>query len=684
MKLIRSKNILIGLSIVFFALGYYLQFKVNSLDYTGIAADFEYQLQEKESILDELLEEIDEEEGTISFDLIQEKKSWFESVQALKGFSVMVFEEDSLVLWTDNNVSFPDSFSASHEKPGLRRLKNGWYDVRIITKGQRSVIGFILIKREYPFENRFLSNEFTQDFDLPRGGILTELEKPKSVPIFSIDGATFGYLSFDEIGTSREYLQYTFIWLLAIALLLLGLLMAIIYLEHLISLLNDHFGSGMVSIVFIISVVALRVLMIWNKFPGMLYELPIFSPSYYGTSSFFPSLGDFFLNGVTICALAYYVQKKSAVDITESATTVNVWEYVKLTAVLLLAVPLLILIEGLVKNSSISYNINNFYELNYMSFIGLISIGLFLFSYHFIAEAGLKRLGTLNSKRIVLIGILAIVSFTFICVLLAFTDLALIIWTPVFIGILMFKNYREQKQPNEFDSKSGRLYPMIALIVIGAIFTSHSISHSHTIKELEERKILAQKLAVETDPVAEYMYGELESALRDDPTLIKGVSNLPEQKESLLEHISDRHLRGFWEKYDVQITVCEANDSLILQDENRIVPCLVFFEEIIKSQGDQTMANNFHYLDNNNGRVSYLGILDVEGTSFILEFDSKIIPEELGFPELLLDLEVSEHLRDALKYYSYAKFKDGKLSSQSGEYPFSGKLPDQKYENEYA
>ncbi|MBL4657452.1 MAG: GHKL domain-containing protein, partial [Flavobacteriales bacterium] len=448
--------------------------------------------------------------------------------------------------------------------------------------------------------------------------------------------------------------------------------------------LGDHFGSVVVNVVFIISVLGLRALMIWNKYPEMLYELPVFSPSYYGTSSLFPSLGDFFLNALIVCTLAHYVQKKNAKVLSEESLWRTGLEIVKLTVLLLISIPLLILIEGLVENSSISYNINNLFELNYMSFIGLISIGLFLFSYYFMAETAMKRLESLKGKTIVLTWIVAYAAFVIICLVLSYTDSALMIWPPVFVIVVLFKNFKGNTSSSELLAESSRLYPSITLIIIAAIFAAHSISHSYAHKEIEERKILAQKLAVETDPVAEYMYDELEKSLIDDPTIQKGTSKLEENKETILEHIHDKHLRGFWEKYDVQITICQSGDSLILQNDNLIVPCLGFFKDMVKSQGGRTLAENFYYLDNNNGRVSYIGLLELDSIAIILEFDSKIIPEELGFPELLLDLEVSEHLRDALKYYSYAKFKNNKLSSQSGEFPFSGKLTDQIYDGEYA
>jgi len=683
MSVARSKYILLGVAAICFTLGYFLQSRIITPDLVNIASHFEQHLQERQKKIDKLLNSVHRVGQPASFNSTLVNGEWISTVRSFEGLSILVFENDTLALWTDNNVPLPKNFHPSQTNPGLIQLQNGWYDVRVESQGSTIALAFILIKRQYAFENRFLSNSFLEEYEIQKGCILTIEEKKNSVLVTSTDGAIFGYLSRDESYSSDGVGDLSFTWLMALMFFIGGILGTIMCLEYLVSRLGDHFGKAMVSAVFIISVIGLRVLMIWTKFPLIIYELPVFSPSFYGTSSIFPSLGDFFLNGLISCALAYYLQKRLSKDNPDSTATIPIWEFVKLTVVLLISIPVFILIEGLVTNSNISYNINNLFELNYMGFIGLISLGLFTFFYYFIAEAAVKNLTELSGRTIALISLASVFTFVLACAVLGYFDPALILWPPAFAGIIMFKNYRNHIMAEGSDPDS-RLYPIVALIAVSSVFIAHSISHSHTVKELEQRKILAQKLAVETDPVAEYMYGELEKSLREDPIIGEAILNVTRSKDSLFEYIHDKHLRGFWEKYDVQTTICQMEDSLVIQGENITIPCLAFFKGMERTQGVKTMAKNLYYLDNNNGRVSYLGILEVQDVTFFMEFDSKIIPEELGFPELLLDLEVSEHLRDALKYYSYAKFKDGKISSQSGEYRFSGNLPVQKYEDDYA
>jgi signal transduction histidine kinase len=683
MSLVRSKHILLGVAAICFALGYFLQTRIITPDLVSIANHFEQHLQEKQSEIDKLLNSTYSVDQPASFSSTLVNGEWIATVRSFEGVSILVFENDTLVLWTDNNVPLPKTFLASQTSPGLIQLQNGWYDVRVASHGSTTALGFILIKRQYAFENRFLSNSFLEEYEIPKGCILTTEDKKNSVHVTSTEGAMFGYLSRDESYSSNGVDDLSFTWLMALMFFIGGILGTVMYLKHLVSLLGDHFGKAMVSVVFVVSVIGLRVLMIWNKFPLIIYELPVFSPSFYGTSSIFPSLGDFFLNGLTSCALAYYIQQKLAKDNPNSSAAVTILEFVKLTIVLLISIPVFILIEGLVTNSNISYNINNLFELNYMGFIGLISLGLFTFFYYFITETAVKKLTELSGRTIALISLGSVFTFVLVCAVLDYYDPALILCPPAFVGIIMFKNYRNHITAEGSDSDS-RLYPVVALIAVSSVFIAHSISHSHTVKELEQRKILAQKLAVETDPVAEYMYGELEKSLLEDPLIKKAILNVNSPKDSLFEYVNDKHLRGFWEKYDVQTTICQIGDSLVIQEENITVPCRAFFKGMERAQGVRTIAKNLYYLENNNGRVSYLGILEVQDVTFFMEFDSKIIPEELGFPELLLDLEVSEHLRDAMKYYSYAKFKDGKISSQSGGYRFSGNLPVQKFEDDYA
>ena len=71
--------------------------------------------------------------------------------------------------WTGNAVSVESLLTNESEKDGLVLAGNSWLLKRERKVGDCRLIGLILIKHEYQYENRFLRNDFQADFNVPEG-----------------------------------------------------------------------------------------------------------------------------------------------------------------------------------------------------------------------------------------------------------------------------------------------------------------------------------------------------------------------------------------------------------------------------------------------------------------------------------------------------------------------------------
>jgi len=654
------------------------------LDYVKISKKFEAELNIKDAKLTEQINKVESFAKSDSNGLAVWQEKNFLKKSRENAFTILVYEKDSLVFWSNNEAPVSKTFNPNELKDGLVKLENGWYNTKVRKGAKYKTIGLFLIKYNYPFENNFLSNVFHENFGIPSCGYLIKEKKKDSFPITLADGSLFCYLHFDNSVNPSSYNQFSPLWYFILFLFLIFIFSTVCFLDYLTSLLKDHFDNLLVTIVFIVSVFALRILLLWNKFPQIIYDLPAFSPAYYGTSFLFPSIGDFMFNAITLLYISIYIYNNhSAISESRSKNeeTQIIWtSSIKILAVLFGSIPISFLFSGLIINSNISYNISNLFELDYLSFIGYISMAGVLFSYYFFGEAAIKKLNGFTKNTLLVIWLSCSLIFVIFTSFFIYEDLWLICWPPIFFGVLLSKKL---KPANSYKTQNTNLYPIISLIIVFAAFTSHITSHSYSKKEQDERKVLAEKLAVEFDPVAEYLFADLEKRLLNDKKLIKYLDDTLESKGALKEYIADKHLRGFWEKYDAQITLCKEGDSLIIESESKTMACLTFFDEMIANQGVKTYNDNFYFLDNNNGRISYIAILSFDQASFYIELDLKIIPEERGFPELLLEIEISKHVRDALKVYSYAKYKNSVLMSQSGDFPYSTKLPKTLHNQDY-
>ncbi|MDP4187872.1 MAG: ATP-binding protein, partial [Bacteroidota bacterium] len=136
------------------------------------------------------------------------------------------------------------------------------------------------------------------------------------------------------------------------------------------------------------------------------------------------------------------------------------------------------------------------------------------------------------------------------------------------------------------------------------------------------------------------------------------------------------YFSGFWEKYTLQVTICNPNDSVYLNPPDNIwKPCYSFFNDLLNRHGVKLVNSPFYYLDNLNGQISYFGWFGYSSVkkpfeiTLFIELDTKLIAEQLGYPELLLDSKMSKP--SALNEYSYAKYYNNGLIMQSGAFPYS-------------
>ena len=96
---------------------------------------------------------------------------------------------------------------------------------------------------------------------------------------------------------------------------------------------------------------------------------------------------------------------------------------------------------------------------------------------------------------------------------------------------------------------------------------------------------------------------------------------------------------------------------------------------MILESGIKIGGSDFYFLDNLNGRISYLASIPYFRSEsehrVLIVLDSKILSEELGYPELLLDDNYSSFTSFD---FSYAKYNNGELITQDGKYPYRRSL----------
>ncbi|MDR2362620.1 MAG: HAMP domain-containing protein [Prevotellaceae bacterium] len=224
----------------------------------------------------------------------------------------------------------------------------------------------------------------------------------------------------------------------------------------------------------------------------------------------------------------------------------------------------------------------------------------------------------------------------------------------------------------------------LCYIVAAACYAMLSLEiYGHRMEALQARA-WANKYYMEHDPTAEFYLNErVTPAIVADTELAALIASAT-PVDHVQYYIRRRHLQGYLQHYDLQLTICPYATQLHIDgDDGEEMDCRAFFEREIRLTGERLADDSpFYCLLNDNGRNSYLGVLHyVDGTGrdvdVFLELDSQLLSGGEGYPELLIEKSMANKIRMPTGY-SFAKYAGGKLILYHGDfrYPHDNRFVD--------
>jgi two-component system nitrogen regulation sensor histidine kinase NtrY len=265
----------------------------------------------------------------------------------------------------------------------------------------------------------------------------------------------------------------------------------------------------------------------------------------------------------------------------------------------------------LITNSTIPFDITHPLTLNGYSVIGLLGIIPLMLALKFVF---LKLTLTKNSSIEMLVSILLI-----LCLGYALNQkyLVLILWPTIVLLAYAFLPAAKTKS----------IFGLLLLLFSCAILCSHLfIKHSFLTKE-KDQKAIAEQLVSSEDPILAYI---LEEYLNEANT----YSNMTRAKEHITLYLSKQ---SYLNKYHVTYT-----------------------------ESFQNIPHNTFNFENKKQYVLHLKTDTLP--NLICQFETKLVPNHLGFPELLI--AGNNKFLSKLNQFEFAQYQNGYLMQQFGETAF--------------
>lgn len=583
------------------------------------------------------------------------------------GIAIFLFLNDSLAFWSESL----DVYGVAEQSNQLVKVQNVWCTSYWMAADDVKALVLIKLKNCFSYENQFLENRFHPSLDFLEGYDLLPVGVSGSFPVAIYGANPVFYLTY--IPKDFDYLQDNLISLLAwVGFISMLVAMFMLFLHPTIR------KKGILSSsILAVSLAGIRFVTLWwdvmPKGHWMLFKPEIFAISWYA-----PSVGDLLLNGLILFGIVAYAYKPIISLDRKSRKTVRVVSVI--TA--LFAFCLFLVTGGLIKilvlNSTVTLEVYQIFNLSVYSVIEYVIISLF-FATAALCLMIARVLVEDKPKWKLFLWWLALIVVSVLTNYILFHS-----WSIVSVLLLIsvawvFIN---------FEKKNSFLHTSIYLIFIFllSLFSVWIVSHNALQKDREIRKLLAINLANERDFIAEVHFPQLARQILMDTNVMGLLDKIEDNEDQLYEYIHDTYLSSYFNKYDFQLTACFPYSQLHIGNSYDVMLCYEFFEQMLNEYGIRIPGSNFYFLNNQNGRISYLGMFeyvlqDGSEACLYMELDSKLTKELLGYPELLMDKSTSS--KTQVSDYSSAKYFQGNLVAFTGSYNYPLKRDVNGLEDEY-
>lgn len=579
--------------------------------------------------------------------------------------NVFVFSRSGdLLMYNDNKIYPPFDPIQYQPDASVVKLKNGWYlQLRRATIDGNIAIGYVLLKHEYRFENKFLKNEYDLGFKVPANYNISETDLKGSVQVHNREGKVMFALYADDTHADNDA-NVALVLVYFLILLILGY-----YLNEAATILARTRGK-MIGLTFLVAVsVSVRYWMAYLKFPTEFHKLDLFNPSLYGSTLLAGSLGDLLLTCVLVFWLAsFYYSLDDRFSLSVFSKKMRSVEQVVLISLQFVAAGVIYWIfKSLVLDSVISFEVYNVLSLDQYSFFGLLCISLIIICHFLLSINAFRRLIDLQVSIPVLVITTVISGAIFTIVVfdaqfwesIAFTS----IWSLFFCltGFRLFKNNADIRSPRN----------ILVFILLYSILSMFLIENCYEIKERNKRIFIAEKLLAGHDYVAEYTFDDIGVRISTDKVVKNDYLHYNPTSPELHDRISSLYFSGYFSKYDLKVF---AYDSFGMPLSAKDTVPYAGMKALLDTSKVNKLKIDFVYINDSVTNSCYLALIPIS-TDYKLKgiialyLTPKSYNGQTVYPELLLGQNVTSSLDNSA--YDFAIYQNDRLIVQHGDFPYS-------------
>ncbi len=671
-NLFRKNIYLLIAAIGMFILGWLVnRYLVRTTSVIYYSRAIEDKIQDKEADFDKLVADTALLQSLV--DGSYTGKALDELLLKTKKYGIFIYDDDpslerELVFWNTQDIA-PGMVWEDRDTVGLVTLTSGRYVhvnriVNLANDKQYTVNALIPVLTQYFVQNSNFRREF---YDYPGAEKLIDISvKPTNYPVNSYKGQTLFYLSELQL-EGRQHNWWSFIFVLA------GVFLMIIYVHQESNYIHRTYGLWSGAAFMALCIFLMRLIV--YHYPGFLSlrQFELFDPAIYSSSFVLSSLGDLLINTLLASWLMLFINRRiGTVPVRPFAEKwLNWFCVILLLGIMVLATFLFAdIIQSLVADAKISFNVINIENLTRYSFIGFAILATLALSYFFLAQVLLTVCGKLIYGNYY---VSLIISAFIGLLMLTFTKNAAVVELNLYVllWLLLFLMMIQQQLFSGLRFRLNVSEVLFWLFVFSFSIAAVIIFENRKI-EFEARQRFAQKLSLQADPSGGKLLN-IAFAYLDNDFLIANFDRFrdPVENEYLRDSIINKNFSVYLERYDTRIYLY---DDYYRPLHNNQPVSFDTLNTIFMIQSTKTGVQDVMYYEKSFDQVSYISKKEVKAADsttvgyFFMIAEPKRYKSDALVPELFQSSK--EMVPDYSQGYSYAIYKSRRLINYYNDFPF--------------
>jgi two-component system, NtrC family, nitrogen regulation sensor histidine kinase NtrY len=587
-------------------------------------------------------------------------------------FAETISDQQNLLFWNKQEIIPPQPSFSTPDSVYFRQMPNGYFVIiqrTLVLPGMSNKVvgyGLIPVLNKYYLETDYLVTSFSHDKEASQKVVLSA--EATAFPVFSLNDQPLFHLekvAFSNLGTSST---------LGLILRMGALLFLLLYL-HLWAEKIARIHRVLYGIIFFFLVLLVFRIMIYS-FPGIFSfrQFELFDPLIYASNAVNRSLGDLLINILLLCWLVLFSWQNIGPQRRIPVYLEGKWKYLAgaLAIGLLILVSFLSadLVRGLVTNSKISFNVNDFFSLDEYTIVGFIVLALLALTYYYITRLILRLVFTAyRDQPLVVYFMIALLGLIFLT--FRSGDDIILFHLPVLFWLIVYTFLISQEGliVNRFNAS---IAGILFWIFIFSISLSAIILQGNRENELRTRKGMAEKYDQLTDPSSEPTIN-IAIAYLNNRFFLSNFDRFRREplNRQLRDSITTSFFSGYSNRYDTRLYVFDSTNSAINNDDASLYAEL---NTIYTVQSRNTNIPDMHFHETRFDHFTYItrriirDTTDFLGTVFIISTPRKYGTTDALYPELFRQMNKNDPGNSPL--YSFAIYNDRLLIDASSKYPF--------------